>query len=160
MNPLAPALATLALIFTPFLQRAEANTIDLPQYGFEIDALDAAPGEQMTLVLAMSLPASGGFSPNINVMVQPYSGSIKDYAALSKGQFEQMHATMIAEQQKGESEWSFEYTMDYNKKTQHCYSRAISKGGKVYLVTATANPSQWPSVEAKLRKHVDSLKLK
>jgi hypothetical protein len=155
-----PALAILALLLAPCVQRAAANTIDLPLYGFEIEALDAAPGAETTPALIMSLPGVGGFASNINVNIQPYKGAMKDYVALSKGQFEQMKWKLIIDELKSDGEWRTEYTGTLNGNALHFYSRALLKGEHVYLVTATAAESQWSAVQAKLRKHVDSLKLK
>lgn len=153
-------IATLALLLTSFLTRAVANTIDLPQYGFEIDALDGEPGSETTVALMMFAPVSDGFAPSINVNIQPYKGSIKEYAALSKGQFEQMKWKVVSEEQRGEGEWRIEYTGTTKSGDLHFCARALFKSGRVYLVTATAKESQWAALEAKLRKHVDSMKLK
>jgi hypothetical protein len=42
----------------------------------------------------------------------------------------------------------------------HFYARAVSSGGKVYLVTATAKESQWKTLSGVLRKSVDAFKVK
>jgi PsbP len=150
----------LSLLLTSFLPRAGAGTIDLPQYGFEIDALDAEPGAATTTAIMMFLPVSEGFAANINVNIQPYKGTIKEYAALSKGQFSEMKWKVVSDEQKGEDEWRAEYAATTKSGDLHFYARALKKGDRVYLVTATAKESQWASVQAKLRKHVDSLKVK
>ena len=38
----------------------------------------------------------------------------------------------------------------------HFYARAMSTNGKIYVVTATAKESQWPTVSDTLKKHVES----
>jgi hypothetical protein len=154
------AAVILALLFAPCLQRAEAGTLDFPLYGFEIEALDAAPGAETAPALAMSLPGVRGFAANINVNIQPYKGTMKEYVALSKGQFGQMKWKVIAEETKGDAEWRAEYSATMNGNSMHFYSRALQKGDHVYLVTATAEESQWAGLQARLRKHVDSMKLK
>jgi hypothetical protein len=154
------ATVVLSLLLTPFLPCAGANTIDLPQYGFEIDALDAEPGGAPTTAIMMFLPVNDGFAANINVNIQPYKGTMKEYAALSKGQFEEMKWKVISSEEKGADEWRAEYAATTKSGDLHFYARALKKGDHVYLVTATAKESQWASLQAKLRKHVDSLKLK
>ncbi len=150
----------LSFLLTSFLPHAGAGTIDLPQYGFEIEALDGEPGGATTTAILMFLPVSEGFAPNINVNIQPYKGTIKEYAALSKGQFVEMKWKILSEEQKSEDEWRAEYAATTKSGDLHFYARALKKGDRVYLVTATAKESQWAALQAKLRKHVDSLKLK
>ena len=136
----------------------KATTIDLPLYGFQIDSLDAqvdSPAAAKTLI--MFLPESDGFQPNINVLIQPYNGTINDYIAMSKVQFAQMQCKVISEHQNGEHEWMVEYSMGGGHDL-HCYAQAVSKSSKIYLVTATAKESQWATVGATLREHVESFK--
>ena len=127
----------------------------------KIDALDAkASVSAPTTAFMTFLPASDGFGPNINVNIQPYPGSMKEYVALSKTQFQKMSWTVIDEKQIGDGEWKVEYKGPMQGSDLHFYARALTKGGKVYLVTATAKESQWDSVGATLRNHVDSFKTK
>ncbi|MBN8709493.1 MAG: hypothetical protein J0I10_08940 [Verrucomicrobia bacterium] len=161
MRKVSLAAAGAMLVGAPFLASVNAATIDLPQYGFSIDALDAAPsGVAATTALMTFLPPSDGFAPNINVNIQPYSGDIASYAAMSKGQFERMHWSMVSEKTVSATEWAVEYTGATQGANLHFYARAISKSGKVYLVTATAKETQWSAVSEVLRKHVDSFQVK
>jgi len=152
---------TVLLFSCATLFQAKAATIDLPLYGFQIDALDATPkASATTTALVLCLPASEGFGPNINIQIQPYTGTIKEYATLSKGQFEELKWKIISEKEIGDNEWSVEYTGTGESGELHFYARAISKNGKVYLATATAKESQWPTISDTLREHVDRLKAK
>jgi hypothetical protein len=153
-------LGIITLLSAAVAPSTNANTIELPSYGFQIDALDGTVGDAPVQALAMFLPAADGFAANINVQIQPYKGSMKDYIGLSKGQFAQMRWKIIAEQQPSENEWTVEYSGELQGKELHFYARSVSKNGRVYVATATAKESQWRELEAKLRKNVDSLKLK
>ena len=136
----------------------KASTIDLPLYGFQIDSLDAQVDSlSPAKTLIMFLPESNGFQPNINVLIQPYNGTINDYIAMSKEQFKQMSCSVVSEHQNGENGWIVEYSMGGGHDL-HCYAQAVSKSSKIYLVTATAKESQWATVGATLREHVDSFK--
>lgn len=137
-----------------------ASTIDLPQYGFQIEALDANPGPASISPLMMFLPSSDGFSPNINVSIQPYPDSMKDYISLSKKQFAQMDWQIVSEKQNGSDEWVVEYKGLVKENSLHFYARAVAKNGKVYLTTGTAKESQWNSVGQIIRQHVNSFKIK
>jgi hypothetical protein len=158
-NP-AKALVLTTLFSLPISSQAGAATIELPLYGFQMDALDAAPDSSSpTTVIQTFLPATDGFAPNINVQIQPYTGTIKDYAATSKRQFEQMKWRLVSDQQPNDNEWNVEYTGSFNGSDLHFLARAVSANGKVYLITATAKESQWMTVGDTLRKHVESFKL-
>ena len=75
----------------------KASTIDLPLYGFQIDSLDAQVDSlSPAKTLIMFLPESNGFQPNINVLIQPYNGTIIDYIAMSKEQFKQMSCSVVS----------------------------------------------------------------
>jgi hypothetical protein len=157
MNTIATLMGS-AFFFVITLSQLKAGTIDLPLYGFKIDALDASADSGPGTALIMFLPKTQGFAPNINVQIQPYTGSLKDYIALSKGQFDQLKWKVISENQSGDNEWIVEYAGPMNEGDMHFYARAVSKAGKMYLVTATAEESQWATVGDTLRKNVDSFK--
>jgi hypothetical protein len=160
MKNTARVIGAAALFSLAICSQLRAATIELPLYGFQIDPLDAAPdASTATTVLQTFLPATDGFAPNIIVQIQPYTGTIKDYATLSRKQFEQMKWNVISDQQSGDNEWSVDYTGSFQGADLHFYARAVSTGGKVYLVTGTAKESQWITVSDTLRKHVDSLKV-
>ena len=160
-QPFIGALAIFAVFSALLLQGAKAGpTIDLPGYGFEIEALDAQVGDATATALMMFLPMTEGFGPNINVNIQPYKGTMAEYAKLSRGQFEGMKWKVVSERLTPEGEWRIEYSGSMNGEDLHFYARALPKNDHVYLVTATAKESQWAAVGAKLRRHVDSLKLK
>ena len=155
------AICVAAFFSLAICSQSGAASIELPLYGFEIDALDAAPGASSpTTVIQTFLPATEGFAPNIIVQIQPYTETIKDYATLSKSQFEQMKWKVIADQQPNDNEWHVEYTGSFEGSDLHFYARAVFTNEKVYLITATAKESQWTTVSDTLQKHVESFKLK
>ena len=159
MKNTVSVISTVLLFSCATLFQAKAATIDLPLYGFQIDALDATPNASAaTTALVLCLPPSEGFGPNINIQIQPYTGTIKEYATLSKGQFEELKWKIISEKEIGDNEWSVEYIGTEQSGELHFYTRAISKNGKVYLATATAKESQWPTISDTLRQHIDSFK--
>jgi len=160
MNPFFKTLPSLVAALFSLSHQAMANAIEFPQYGFQIDALDAPASEQPASALIMFLPPSDGFSPNINIQIQPYTGTIKEYADLSKGQFSKMNWKVLSESQPAENEWVVEYEGTTTGRDLHFLARAVAKEGKVYLVTATAAKSQWESVQETLKKHVQSFQKK
>ncbi|MBV8214599.1 MAG: hypothetical protein JOZ08_15410 [Verrucomicrobia bacterium] len=154
------AICLATFVSFSICSQSGAATIDLPLYGFQIDALDAAPdASDPTTVIQTFLPATDGFAPNINVQIQPYTGTMKDYATVSKSQFEQMKWKVISDEQSGDNEWNIEYSGTFEGADLHFYARAVYTNGKVYLITATAKESQWTTVNGTLRKHVASFKI-
>ena len=160
MKNTTKAVIVAVLFSLAISSRSGAATIDLPLYGFQIDALDAAPAASSpTTVIQTFLPATDGFAPNINVQIQPYTGTIKDYATTSKSQFEQMKWKVVSDQQPNDNEWKVQYTGSFHGSDLHFYARAVSANGKVYLITATAKESQWATVGNTLLNHLESFKL-
>jgi hypothetical protein len=137
-----------------------AAPLDFPKYGFQIGALDATPGSVPTQAVMLFLPAKDGFAPNVNVMIQPYADTMKDYISLSKSQFDQMKMKVISEKSPSDNEWLVEYVGEYQQSSLHWYARAALKQGKVYLVTGTSRASDWDIYKSDLKKCVDSFTLK
>jgi Tfp pilus assembly protein PilX len=105
--------------------------------GFTIAPLEASPGNPPQKALIMFLPEINGFAGNVNVQIQPYNGSIEDYAGLSLQQFKSVGYNVLQQKSPVKSEVVFEYTGDVQGRPLHFYSRAVKSGGSIYLVTAT-----------------------
>jgi hypothetical protein len=161
MKNISWAICVAAFVSLAFCAKSGAATVELPLYGFQIDASDAAPdASNPTTVIQTFLPVTEGFAPNIIVQIQPYAGTIKEYVTITKKQFEEMKWKVVSDQQSGDNEWNVEYTGTFQGADLHFYARAVSRNGKVYLTTATAKESQWPTVSDTLRKHVESFATK
>jgi hypothetical protein len=124
--------------------------------GFTIAPLDEKPAG-FAQVLAMCLPASDGFAPNVNVQLQPYAGDLAAYAELTRSQFKDAGFKVLSDRNVDKSTLVLEYSGTFQGKALHWYCRATLQGGTAYLATATATEDQWPRVGAKLKGCVDSL---
>lgn len=127
--------------------------------GYSIAPLQAKPVDTNYKALVMLLPRIGPFSPNVNVHIQKYEGSLKDYSIMSKQQFKAAHFTLIKEKVMSDDVAVYEYAGFMKGDEFHWYARATKTDGKVYLVTATATETQWPQVGKKLMACVDSFQL-
>src|SRR5258706_6400943 len=134
------------------------NRLHFPVAGFTIAPLEAPPGESPQQALMMFLPAADGFAANVNVQIQPYNGSIDDYLALSLKQFKSAGLKVVQQKMPAKSVATFEYTGELQGRSLHWYARAEKSAGSVYLVTATAAPSQWSTEAARLKSCVDSFR--
>ena len=125
--------------------------------GFSIEPLETPPGRTPHQALMMFLPASDGFAPNVNVQVQPYAGTIGEYAALSRKQFVAAKFKPIKETRLGKAAVLLEYSGKLQGRSLHWYAKAVSTGTTVYLATATATETQWRTAAGRLKACVDSL---
>lgn len=152
-------LFLLVLFTPPGLAADKSDTrLHFKKNGFSIAPLEGKSDSAPYVVIMMFLPGSEAFSPNVNVSIQPYSGSIKEYADLSKKQFKAGKFTVVSEKLSSTSV-VWEYTGMAQGRQLHWYAKAERKDGKVYLVTATSTESQWKTLSAKLKVCVDSFKL-
>lgn len=126
---------------------------------FSINSLVNDNNIANTQPLIMSLPASAGFAPNINVQIQRYAGSLDNYAKLSARQFKQFNFKVI-KNKKIKNRLILEYSGNMQNRNLHWYSIAHKKGNNIYLITATSTESQWKKLAKKLIECVKSFKLK
>jgi hypothetical protein len=134
------------------------NRLRFPTAGFSIAALDSPPDQTARQALVMLLPASDNFSANVNVQIQPYTGSIEEYGTLTETQFKDAGVKVIEQKKLGKTAMVFEYSGEMRGQFVHCYARAEKAGDHVYLATATATQDQWPKQSAKLKACIDSLR--
>lgn len=134
------------------------NRLSFPVAGFSIAPLDVSPGENTCQALVMSLPATGNFAGNVNVQVQPYSGTIEEYTTLTLKQFKEAGVKVIEQKKAGRSGVVFEYSGELQGRSIHWYSRAEKAAGHVYLATATTAEEGWRTQSSQLKTCVDSLR--
>jgi hypothetical protein len=132
------------------------NRLHFPMAGFSIAPLDAPPGDLNQSTLMMFLPASGQYSANVNVMIQPFTGDLAEYSKLTLGQFKTAALKVVEQKNAGTSAVIFEYAGVMQGQPLHWYSRAEKSGDHIYLVTATAQESGWAKQSAQLKNCVDS----
>jgi len=134
------------------------NKLVFPKLGFSIDALEGDAKSANYTVFSMSLPPSESFAPNVNLMIQEYSGSLQEYKELSDGQFKSMKLNVVTSDIKG-GNYIMEYAGNISNKSLHFYAKAVKKGSLIYLATATATPNQWKEYALILKKNVNSFEL-
>ncbi len=152
------AVFSFVLLMASASNAESTNRLLFPAAGFTIAPLDAPPGESIQQPLMMFLPASDGFAANVNVQIQPYTGSIEEYVALTLGQFKSAGVKLLQQKTPAKSVVVFEYSGDMQGRALHWYARAEKSGGSVYLVTATTTGAQWGKEAARLKSFVDSFR--
>jgi hypothetical protein len=135
-----------------------ANRLRFPVTGFSIAPLETSPGDSTCQALMMFLPATGSFAANVNVQIQPFSGTIEEYTKLTLKQFEDLGIKVIEQKKAGKSAVIFEYSGKLQGRSLHLYARAEKAGGHFYLTTATATEEEWPKQGVQLKACVDSFR--
>ena len=152
----------LLLTLAAFIMRTNAaestNRLLFPVAGFSIKPLETPFGKAPQQALLMALPASDGFAANVNVQIQPYSGTLDEYITLSEEQFKAAGVKVVQRSKEGQSAVIFEYAGEMQGRALHWYARAERAKGRVYLVTATALETQWKTESVMLKACVDSFR--
>lgn len=147
----------VAMAFSAGMASAgSTNRITFAESGFSIAPLDAPPGRSPQQVLMMLLPATNGFAPNVNVQLQPYAGTLDEYALLSLGQFRKANLKVLHQAKTPDSALVFEYSGEMQGQNLHWYARIQKSGGMVYVATATALEEQWAEFAPRLKFCIDS----
>jgi hypothetical protein len=137
----------------------DAAAADYPYYGWRLADLDALVAKQPQNVLRVAFDESDGFTANINIQIQQFSGTMKEYIEVSHRGFDKLFDqkwSTVSEDQKGEKECLVEIAGAIKGREYHFYARAAKLEEKVYLITATALQSQWATVGDKMRRYVDA----
>lgn len=153
-----PALLP-ALLFVAPDAADSSNRLSFPLSEFSITPLEAAPGQTPWTPLIMSLPPVDGFSANVNVQVQPFAGTLDEYAALSQRQFSAAGCKVLSNTRQAQTVVIFEYTGKVKDRSLHWYARAVQASGRIYLVTATSAAAHWDKEAPRLKACVDSFRL-
>ena len=126
------------------------------QTGFSIAPLQGKPGADNYPALTMLLPVTDSYSANVNVNIQPYTGSLDDYIALSAKGFAEEHFNLISQTRTAPDTVYFEYFGLIQGNQMHWYAKAVARPGHIYLATATALSEQWNADSNSLKACVTS----
>ncbi|MBD3348440.1 MAG: hypothetical protein GF400_04495 [Candidatus Eisenbacteria bacterium] len=135
------------------------NRVFFPDNGFSIAVLEGSPGAATCQPVAMQLPPTGGFAPNVNVQVQPYTDTLQAYVDLSLNQFESMGLEILNDPAPRGDCSVMEYAGSLQGHPMHWYATATKHEDHVYLVTACATEAQWSNVSDELKACVDSFRV-
>jgi len=159
MKKMLLSLLMVASIAVPLCAETAPAKLVFPRHGFSITPLEEESDSSGYVVLFMNLPPTENFSPNVNVMVQRYQGTLEDFKILSETQFVEQKWVLIRSEIKEGKVLVLEYAGAYNGVDMHWYSRVLKRGGRVFLVTCTARESQWGKLSPRLVGAVDSFTL-
>jgi hypothetical protein len=138
-----------------------AAAADSQYFGSKLADLEPLIAEAPNKALVIIFPPSENFTPNINIQVQPFAGTMKEYIEISRQQLDRIFNQEWAkplEDQKGEKEYLIEAIGITKGRNMHFYARAVKHETKVYLITGVALETQWKAIGDTLRRHVDSFR--
>jgi hypothetical protein len=133
------------------------STLSFAEHGFSIDAPVGHDAAQMQQVVMLMLPPADGFAANVNVQLQPFTGTMDEYVRVSLDQFKANGVTVVAEKHDAKGAM-IEYKGLYGGRPLHWYSRSFVGKSGIVLATATTSEPLWPKQGAMLRQSVDSLR--
>ena len=151
-------------IFMPFLLPivlltildAKESLFTSSEFGFSISPPVVLPEPENGFSPVMFfLPRTGGFSPNVGVRVEPFSGHLASYSEITLQQLKRDKLKIIKfELDEAGLRWEFSGKIDNNQ--FRWYSRGVVYGPNAITITATAFESQWHEVGPQLIKCVES----
>jgi hypothetical protein len=149
------------------LLRFESEGFAISAEGFNVQRSDPVRARQHPMTVLSLTSTSGGFPPNVSVMIVNFPGPIPEFAAMTKQAYYSEGYKIFNERTASPNEWVVEYagtlspTLSQHAPTLslHAYSRAVKDGDKVYLTTASAMSDEWAQISPKLRQCVDSFSL-
>src|ERR1700745_3136646 len=78
--------------------RFESQGFNINADGFNIKRSDLGSAAGQSPVAVLYLTPTGGFAPNVNVLIQDFSGSISDYVSVTKKEFDSAGIKVVDEQ--------------------------------------------------------------
>ena len=145
----------ISLIFTSFCIGQENIIIaDGKSYAITPPAENISNGA----IAMYFLQPKNEFAGNVNIMIQSWDGTVKEYIDLTMGQLKSANLKLV----KGdisEVEWKFEYKGKAQGRDLHWYARAVKSNNKILLITATGLETDWEDQRVKFVESVNSFKL-
>ena len=164
MNRTVLTLMLVALALTSgaqgkFERRKSTYTDGL--YGFSIQAPkfpEAAAGSNVIPVMLLG-PGEGGFSSNVNVVVQQVKQTREQFRKVSLGQFQAAALKVTSDQNKtvsGKEAIFLDYEGRQQGRDLRFLALAVFDSNRVFLVTCTAPQKDFPKFDKEFRACIDS----
>jgi hypothetical protein len=132
-------------------------------WGFAIDPPAFGRGETVPAitVAAFFAPPADGFAANMNIQVQPLSGSLEDFQRLSVAQFNAMGLESVSTQEiqvDGHRALEWVYRGQLQNRRLKFLSLAVARDGAIYLLTCTMLEKDFEKHEEAFRKSLASFR--
>lgn len=143
----------------------ERKTYVSKEFDFTLDVTEFSQLQgikQVTALQAVSPQAVGGFSPNVNVIIQMQSTTPTAYLETTKRELESMKWEVVESKEithAGKPALWVEYTGKAGSREMHWYALAICLEDRVILVTGSAAEKDFEKISEKLKAAVQSVNL-
>lgn len=137
-----------------------ASTLHFPENGFTVKVLEGTSDTAAYQVLAMSLPRTpDGFTPNVNIMVQPNDRTLAEYIALLMNEARVIGLDLINITEVDDVSATLEFAGELFGLHLRRYTKVVLGNGKRYVITASASEPHWDEVADQLIETVESFRL-
>ena len=128
----------IILAFSSAIYAQDPGPYHGPGFSLTPPSFDASGSGQVAMFF---LPPTGAFAANVNVQIQDFPGTLAEYDQVTRAQCSQAGLKIL----KADIQSTFidyEYTGARGGNHLHWVARALSRGGKIYLVTGTCLESK------------------
>lgn len=110
----------------------------------------------MGRLLFMFLPAMNtGFATNVNVLAQPFAGTMQEYKAATEAQVQQLNCTVSSISLEGEV-FTIDYEGHMSGRDLQFLCKVIRSNSVMFVATATCLKSNWGEYEKALHRCIDN----
>lgn len=143
----------------------ERSTYNDAVYGFSLEAprFPAAGPNQAVVPIALTSVAEGGFSSNVNTMVQMITTTREDFRALSLKEMQRLGWKVNSDKDVtvcGRDAIEIDYAGQMRNKDLHFLSISVIEAKRVIVVTCAATAEDFKTLEPEFRACLASFKLK
>lgn len=146
-------------------KETERKTYVSKEFDFTLDVTEFSQLQgikQVTALQAVSPQLVGGFSPNVNVLIQYQSTTPTAYLETTRKELESMKWVVVESKETthtGKPALWVEYTGKAGSREMHWYALAVFLEDRVILVTGSAAEKDFDKISEKLKAAVLSVNL-
>jgi hypothetical protein len=159
-------LILVSLISSPAVAGETEAVVRIPgatiQITSPIHESTSPPVAQTLALFYISTNPNTGFSSNINLMRQTFSGDLNAFRVVSLEQFKTLGMTVVQEKIVGTGSGAvleIEYTGALQGRSLHWLAHAVKVEGSILLATCTSTPQSWATDDPLCRAGLASLRV-
>lgn len=137
---------------------SSTEVVSMPEYGFTINSLGGSinkSGLHGTILILSYTTSFDDFTPNVNIAIQQFPGTIKEYIKNSIDQCKNANFQILDNEYISDVDALLVYSGAVGRNLVF-YARAVKKGDNIFLITATCRPEDWDNIGKKLVQSVMS----
>ena len=153
-----PVLSLLALLtLNIYAEEVKKDTYVCLLEKFSIEIPRKKMFWQGGLIAQFYYPFSNGFSANINIMKQQFSGTLDLYEKISRANMKRLKWEITSSKNIADGR-IFQYKGVRQKREYRFYCKVVQRDGFIYLITATLPADEWNIIKDEVTAGVESFK--